>query len=278
MRVTDDSDKVIINYDPLLDNEIDIDAPYIDYSYALDQTTIEEPSNGVYDTLFYNDTKILIVGKIAEVEIRFYSTENPNEKYRTGQKHFKGKIMDIQQIQGESGTGYTIRVDTSKEWYGKVENLSIGREYVEKTKTRCIAILTFNEHGRIISELIIPIADWFSSKVYLNSAIVFDETTDVAYKVGDIVDLVIYVKVKDEEAAKAGKIKVKNEDVTGRICDLQLTQRAVTEIDEDGVSWTRTVYYYIVSIDKSTQYNKSVLKIASTVIRSMVLHPIIPEV
>lgn len=278
MRVTDDSDKVIINYDPLLDNEIDIDAPYIDYSYALDQTTIEEPSNGVYDTLFYNDTKILIVGKIAEVEIRFYSTENPNEKYRTGQKHFKGKIMDIQQIQGESGTGYTIRVDTSKEWYGKVENLSIGREYVEKTKTRCIAILTFNEHGRVISELVIPIADWFSSKVYLNSAIVFDETTDVAYKVGDIVDLVIYVKVKDEEAAKAGKIKVKNEDVTGRICDLQLTQRAVTEIDEDGVSWTRTVYYYIVSIDKSTQYNKSVLKIASTVIRSMVLHPIIPEV
>lgn len=278
MRVTDDSDKVIINYDPLLDNEIDIDAPYIDYSYALDQTTIEEPSNGVYDTLFYNDTKILIVGKVAEVEIRFYSTENPNEKYRTGQKHFKGKIMDIQQIQGESGTGYTIRVDTSKEWYGKVENLSIGREYVEKTKTRCIAILTFNEHGRVISELVIPIADWFSSKVYLNSAIVFDETTDVAYKVGDIVDLVIYVKVKDEEAAKAGKIKVKNEDVTGRICDLQLTQRAVTEIDEDGVSWTRTVYYYIVSIDKSTQYNKSVLKIASTVIRSMVLHPIIPEV
>ena len=278
MRVTDDSDKVIINYDPLLDNEIDIDAPYIDYSYALDQTTIEEPSNGVYDTLFYNDTKILIVGKIAEVEIRFYSTENPNEKYRTGQKHFKGKIMDIQQIQGESGTGYTIRVDTSKEWYGKVENLSIGREYVEKTKTRCIAILTFNEHGRVISELVIPIADWFSSKVYLNSAIVFDETTDVAYKVGDIVDLVIYVKVKDEEAAKAGKIKVKNEDVTGRISDLQLTQRAVTEIDEDGVSWTRTVYYYIVSIDKSTQYNKSVLKIASTVIRSMVLHPIIPEV
>lgn len=278
MRVTDDSDKVIINYDPLLDNEIDIDAPYIDYSYALDQTTIEEPSNGVYDTLFYNDTKILIVGKIAEVEIRFYSTENPNEKYRTGQKHFKGKIMDIQQIQGESGTGYTIRVDTSKEWYGKVENLSIGREYVEKTKTRCIAILTFNEHGRVISELVIPIADWFSSKVYLNSAIVFDETTDVAYKVGDIVDLVIYVKVKDEEAAKAGKIKVKNEDVTGRICDLQLTQRSVTEIDEDGVSWTRTVYYYIVSIDKSTQYNKSVLKIASTVIRSMVLHPIIPEV
>lgn len=278
MRVTDDSDKVIINYDPLLDNEIDVDAPYIDYSYALDQTTIEEPSNGVYDTLFYNDTKILIVGKVAEVEIRFYSTENPNEKYRTGQKHFKGKIMDIQQIQGESGTGYTIRVDTSKEWYGKVENLSIGHEYVEKTKTRCIAILTFNEHGRVISELVIPIADWFSSKVYLNSAIVFDETADVAYKVGDIVDLVIYVKIKDEEAAKAGKIKVKNEDVTGRICDLQLTQRSVTEIDEDGVSWTRTVYYYIVSIDKSTQYNKSILKIASTVIRSMVLHPIIPEV
>ena len=80
MRVTDDSDKVIVRYDPLIDTEIDIDAPYIDYSYVVDMSAVEEPTVGVYDTLFYNNTKILVVNEISEVEIRFYSTENQRLK------------------------------------------------------------------------------------------------------------------------------------------------------------------------------------------------------
>ena len=275
MRVTDDSDKVIVRYDPLIDTEIDIDAPYIDYSYVVDMSSVEEPTVGVYDTLFYNDTKILVVNEISEVEIRFYSTENPNENYRTGQKHFKGRILGVYHVNDSANAGFSISVDTSEEWNGKEEVIKIDKTYAEITKARCIAILYFNEHGRVVNELVIPIKDWFSSKVYLNSGIVIDETADVVYKVGDIVDLEIYVKVSTDEN---GKITVKNESITGKITELKLTQRIVEMEDEDGVKWDRTVYYYIITIDMSKQYNKKLIKIASNVIRSMVLHPIIPEV
>ncbi len=275
MRVTDDSDKVIVRYDPLIDTEIDVDAPYIDYSYVVDMSAVEEPTVGVYDTLFYNNTKILVVNEISEVEIRFYSTENPNENYRTGQKHFKGRILGLYQVDDSANAGFSIRVDTSEEWNGKEEVIKIDKTYTKITKARCIAILYFNQTGRVINELVIPIKDWFSSKVYLNSGIVIDETADVVYKVGDIVDLEIYVKIDTDEN---GKIKVKNESVTGKITELKLTQRIVEMEDEDGVKWDRTVYYYIITIDMSKQYNKKLIKIASNVIRSMVLHPIIPEV
>jgi hypothetical protein len=275
MRVTDDSDKVIVRYDPLIDTEIDIDAPYIDYSYVVDMSAVEEPTVGVYDTLFYNNTKILVVNEISEVEIRFYSTENPNENYRTGQKHFKGRILGLYQVDDSANAGFSIRVDTSEEWNGKEEVIKIDKTYATITKARCIAILYFNQTGRVINELVIPIKDWFSSKVYLNSGIVIDETADVVYKVGDIVDLEIYVKIDTDEN---GKIKVKNESITGKITELKLTQRIVEMEDEDGVKWDRTVYYYIITIDMSKQYNKKLIKIASNVIRSMVLHPIIPEV
>lgn len=275
MRVTDDSDKVIVRYDPLIDTEIDIDAPYIDYSYVVDMSSVEEPTVGVYDTLFYNDTKILVVNEISEVEIRFYSTENPNENYRTGQKHFKGRILGLYQVNDSANAGFSIRVDTSEEWNGKEEVIKIDKTYAAITKARCIAILYFNQTGRVVNELVIPIKDWFSSKVYLNSGIVIDETADVVYKVGDIVDLEIYVKIDTDEN---GKIKVKNESITGKITELKLTQRIVEMEDEDGVKWDRTVYYYIITIDMSKQYNKKLIKIASNVIRSMVLHPIIPEV
>lgn len=275
MRVTDDSDKVIVRYDPLIDTEIDVDAPYIDYSYVVDMSAVEEPTVGVYDTLFYNNTKILVVNEISEVEIRFYSTENPNENYRTGQKHFKGRILGLYQVDDSANAGFSIRVDTSEEWNGKEEIIKIDKTYAKITKARCIAILYFNQTGRVINELVIPIKDWFSSKVYLNSGIVIDETADVVYKVGDIVDLEIYVKIDTDEN---GKIKVKNESITGKITELKLTQRIVEMEDEDGVKWDRTVYYYIITIDMSKQYNKKLIKIASNVIRSMVLHPIIPEV
>lgn len=275
MRVTDDSDKVIVRYDPLIDTEIDVDAPYIDYSYVVDMSAVEEPTVGVYDTLFYNNTKILVVNEISEVEIRFYSTENPNENYRTGQKHFKGRILGLYQVDDSANAGFSIRVDTSEEWNGKEEVIKIDKTYATITKARCIAILYFNQTGRVINELVIPIKDWFSSKVYLNSGIVIDETADVVYKVGDIVDLEIYVKIDTDEN---GKIKVKNESITGKITELKLTQRIVEMEDEDGVKWDRTVYYYIITIDMSKQYNKKLIKIASNVIRSMVLHPIIPEV
>ena len=73
MHITDDLDRPVSTYNPLLDNEVDIDAPYIDWDKVEDSQDIEIPDNGVYDTLYYIDTPILTVNQISEIEIRFYS-------------------------------------------------------------------------------------------------------------------------------------------------------------------------------------------------------------
>lgn len=274
MKVTDYSDKIQLEYDPLFDDEIDIDAPYIDFNFESDEIVSTLPKSGVYDTLFYNDQKILIVNEVCEAEIRFYSTENPNENYRTGQKHFKGRITDIREVADdtEEFPGYKITVDLSTEYNAKVHSINVGKNYVEITKTRCIAILFFNEYGRVIDELVIPIADWFSSKVYLNTAYVIEEEPVIPYKVGDLVEFEYYKKVYLESGSSKHEIRLM-EDI-GRISDIRTT--AKTYKDNDGIE--QTIEYNLLYMDCSELYYKRVLKIASTVIKSMTPHVIVPEV
>lgn len=277
MKVTDYSDKIQLEYDPLFDDEIDIDAPYIDFKFESDEVVSTLPESGVYDTLFYNDQKILIVNEICEVEIRFYSTENPNENYRTGEKHFKGRIIDIKEVltteeAEEQFPGYKITVDLSTEYNAKVQTLVINRNYVELTKARCIAILFFNEYGRVLSELVIPIEDWFSSKVYLNTAYVVEAEPSVPYQVGDLVEFEYYKKEKTNPDSREYKFNIYSD--IGRISDIKLTTKSYR--DDDGVD--QTVKYFLVYIDCSSLYYKRVLKIASNVIKSMTPHVIIPEV
>ena len=89
MHITDDLDRPSSDYNPVIDNEIDIDAPYIDFNMAENKTQISAPVNGAYDTLYYEDTPILVVNQVSEIEIRFYTTTTPNENYRVGQRHIK---------------------------------------------------------------------------------------------------------------------------------------------------------------------------------------------
>lgn len=277
MKVTDYSDKIQLEYDPLFDDEIDVDAPYIDFRFESDEVESTLPPSGVYDTLFYNDQKVLIVNEICEVEIRFYSTENPNEQYRTGEKHFKGRITDIKEVlvtkeSEEQFPGYKITVDLSTEYNGKVQTLVINRKYVELTKARCIAILFFNEYGRVLSELVIPIKDWFSSKVYLNTAYVIEEEPSVPYQVGDLVEFEYYRKERISPESKEYSFNIYSD--IGRISDIKLTSKSYK--DENDIE--QTVKYFLVYIDCSSLYNKRILKIASNVIKSMTPHVIIPEV
>lgn len=277
MKVTDYSDKVQLEYDPLVDNEVDIDAPYINFTFEEELGEATLPKSGVYDTLFYEDEKILIVNEVSEVEIRFYSTENPNENYRTGQKHFKGRILDIKQITSDKKEfgGYTISVDLSKQYNGKTQKLSINEKYVEVTKTRCIAILYFNHTGRVIRELVVPIDDWFSSKVYLNTAYVIEEEESLPYKIGDIVDIEYYKKSYTSEDKK--KYEIILESDTGRIDDIKLCKKEIF-YEENGVQCQETVEYYLLSFDCSDEYNMRIIRIAHNVIKSMKIHVIIPEV
>ena len=278
MHITDDLDRPVSDYNPILDNEVDIDAPYIDWDFIEDTEDIDIPNNGVYDTLYYIDEPILTVNQVSEIEIRFYTTVNPNENYRVGQRHIKGKVQDIKRVNSEETTnsGYSLKFDASKEWNGKISTVKIDQEYVDVTKTRCIAIIYFNEEGETIKELIIPIDDWFSPKVYLNSSLSVEKPDQYPFKVDDIVDTTVYVK-EDYQDGNAIKHRVVEKQYTGRIQEISMVKREYTTTDENNIEKRNTIYYYLIKLDISKEYDYYMITIASTVIKEMTLHELPPE-
>lgn len=278
MHITDDLDRPVSDYNPILDNEVDIDAPYIDWDFIEDTEDIDIPNNGVYDTLYYIDEPILTVNQVSEIEIRFYTTINPNENYRVGQRHIKGKVQDIKRVNSEETTnsGYSLKFDASKEWNGKISTVKIDQEYVDVTKTKCIAIIYFNEEGETIKELIIPIDDWFSPKVYLNSSLSVEKPDQYPFKVDDIVDTTVYVK-EDYQDGNAIKHRVVEKQYTGRIQEISMVKREYTTTDENNIEKRNTIYYYLIKLDISKEYDYYMITIASTVIKEMALHELPPE-
>ena len=256
MHITDKDDRPVDNYNPIIDAEVDLDAPYIDFNFAENKEDIEIPKNGVYDTLYYLSEPILTVNQVSEIEVRFYTTENPNENYRVGQRYIKGKTMDIKKIEQLEGEycGFKMIFDTSVKWNGYISTLTLDESYVKITKTRCIAILFFNEDGKITRELIIPIADWFSPKVYLNT--------------------VVYVKEQVDKSED--KFRVVEREYTGRLAEIQLVKREYTTVDENNVEKLNTMYYYILTIDNSEDYDYNKIRVASTVVKSMKIHKLPP--
>lgn len=278
MHITDDLDRPVSDYNPILDNEVDIDAPYIDWDFIEDTEDIDIPNNGVYDTLYYIDEPILTVNQVSEIEIRFYTTVNPNENYRVGQRHIKGKVQDIKRVNSEETTnsGYSLKFDASKEWNGKISTVKIDQEYVDVTKTRCIAIIYFNEEGETIRELIVPIEEWFSPKVYLNSSLSVEKPDQYPFKVDDIVDTTVYVK-EDYQDGNAIKHRVVEKQYTGRIQEISMVKREYTTTDENNIEKRNTIYYYLIKLDISKEYDYYMITIASTVIKEMTLHELPPE-
>lgn len=278
MHITDDLDRPVSDYNPILDNEVDIDAPYIDWDLVEDTEDIDIPNNGVYDTLYYIDEPILTVNQVSEIEIRFYTTVNPNENYRVGQRHIKGRVQDIKKVNSEDTTnsGYSLKFDASKEWNGKISTVKIDQEYVDVTKTRCIAIIYFNEEGETIRELIVPIEEWFSPKVYLNSSLSVEKPDQYPFKVDDIVDTTVYVK-EDYQDGNAIKHRVVEKQYTGRIQEISMVKREYTTTDENNIEKRNTIYYYLIKLDISKEYDYYMITIASTVIKEMTLHELPPE-
>lgn len=276
MHITDKDDRPVDNYNPIIDTEIDLDAPYIDFEFAENKEDIEIPKNGVYDTLYYLSEPILTVNQISEIEVRFYTTENPNENYRVGQRHIKGKTMDIKKIEQLEGeySGFKMTFDTSLKWNGYISTITLDESYVKITKTRCIAILFFNEEGKITRELIIPITDWFSPKVYLNTAITIPNPEPYPFKVNDLVDAVVYVKEQVDKSED--KFRVVEREYTGRLAEIQLVKREYTTVDENNVEKLNTMYYYILTIDNSEDYDYNKIRVASTVVKSMRIHKLPP--
>lgn len=275
MHITDDLDRPIDNYNPVIDQDIDINAPYIDFSLATNTADITPPKNGAYDTLYYKDTPILIVNQVSEIEIRFYTTVNPNENYRVGQRHIKGKVLSIDKVKDntEECAGFILSFDASQEYYGKVSNVTVDRSYVEITQARCFCILYFDDQGKITRELVIPIDEWFSANVYINSALLIADPEPYPFKVNDLVDAVVYIKKVIDDR---GNFEVIEQEYTGRLAEIALVKRIYTVTDEMGVDKDITIYYYLVTIDMSKQYELYQVVVASTVIKSMTIHKLPP--
>lgn len=275
MHITDDLDRPVDNYNPIIDNEVDFDAPYIDFDKAENTSSITPPKNGAYDTLYYKDTPILVVDQVSEIEIRFYTTTNKNENFRVGQRHIKGRVLSIDKVRDndEECAGFSLSFDSSSEYHGKISRVTVDRTYVTVTKTRCFCILYFNEEGKITNELVIPIDEWFSPNVYLNSALLIAEPEPYPFKVDDFVDAVVYVKnIVDDK----GNFEIVETEYTGRLAEIALIKRTYTVTDEMNTTKDITVYYYKVIIDMSKLYEMYQVIVASTVIKSMKIHKLPP--
>lgn len=279
MHITDDLDRPVDNYNPIIDTEIDIDAPYIDFSLAVNSSEITPPKNGAYDTLYYKDTPILVVDQVSEIEIRFYTTTNPNENYRVGKRHIKGRVLSIDKVSSndEDCAGFSLSFDSSQEYNGKISNVKVDRSYVQVCQARCFCILYFNEEGKVTDTLIIPIEEWFSPNVYLNSSLLVADPEPYPFKVGDFVDTTIYVKEEVTTDDNRSSFKIVEKEYTGRLAEISLVKRIYQDTDEMGVKKDVTIYYYLVTLDMSTLYHLYQIVIASTVIKKMTIHKLPPE-
>lgn len=276
MHITDDLDRPVDNYNPIIDNEVDFDAPYIDFDMATNSADIIPPKNGAFDTLYYKDKPILIVDQISEIEIRFYTTSNPNENFRVGQRHIKGRVLSIDKVDSnlEECAGFSLSFDSSLEYNGKISNVTVDRDYVRVTQAKCFCILYFDENGKITDTLIIPIDEWFSTNVYLNSSLLVSDPEPYPFKINDFVDAVVYVRnIIDDK----GNFEIVEKEYTGRLAEISLVKRIYTETDEMGVDKEIVIYYYRVTIDMSKLYELYQVTVSSTVIKSMKIHKLPPE-
>lgn len=276
MHITDDLDRPVDNYNPIIDNEVDFDAPYIDFDMATNSADIIPPKNGAFDTLYYKDKPILIVDQISEIEIRFYTTSNPNENFRVGQRHIKGRVLSIDKVDSnlEECAGFSLSFDSSLEYNGKISNVTVDRDYVRATQAKCFCILYFDENGKITDTLIIPIDEWFSTNVYLNSSLLVSDPEPYPFKINDFVDAVVYVRnIIDDK----GNFEIVEKEYTGRLAEISLVKRIYTETDEMGVDKEIVIYYYRVTIDMSKLYELYQVTVSSTVIKSMKIHKLPPE-
>lgn len=275
MHITDDLDRPVDNYNPIIDNEVDFDAPYIDFDLATNSSEITPPKNGAYDTLYYKDTPILIVDQVSEIEIRFYTTTNPNENFRVGQRHIKGRVLSIDKVDSnmEECAGFVLSFDASLEYRGKISTVTVDREYVRVTQAKCFCILYFNEEGKVTDTLVIPIDEWFSTNVYLNSSLFVADPEPYPFKIDDFVDAVVYIRnIIDDR----GNFEIVEQEYTGRLAEIALVKRVYTETDEMGVDKDKIIYYYRVTIDMSKLYEIYQVTVASTVIKSMKIHKLPP--
>lgn len=196
-------------------------------------------STSIATALFHRNTKLVREGEISEIEIKFYSSETPNEKYRIGQKHVKGKLVSI--VKYADNNGYTLTYDISKLYHGEKNIFTISRTYIEACKARCIQfdINSILEDGTVESRsYTVSVDEWLSTNTYLGTAVISDDTEKFAYDKESIVEVEIRL-------------------------DAGATHKGIARIDNMIATELGSSVVYNITFDFSTEYDYRVESIVS---------------
>lgn len=141
----------------------------------------------VANTLYNRGNKIIREGETGKVEIRFYSSETPNEKFRIGQKTLIGRVTTIDKI----NDGYSFTFDLSEKYFGKTNTFQINKLYIEACYIRCIVFDITNTINDIEEQrsYIISADEWLSTNTYLNKGIIDTSTEQWAYEAEQYVEV-----------------------------------------------------------------------------------------
>lgn len=184
----------------------------------------------VANMLYNRKTKLLREGEIGTFETRFYSSDTPNEKYRIGQKHVKGKIVSIT----NRHDGFSFNVDISKDYNGKYNEFAITEKYIELCHIKCIVFIidsTTLDGQTEHREISITKDEWLSTNTYITTGLVDETTESSSYNIGDIVE-VTYNTTEE-----------KNKVIIAKILNIY---KYTDSSDND---------LYRISFDGSTEYN-----------------------
>lgn len=191
----------------------------------------------VAQMLYNRDTKLLREGEIGTFEIRFYSSETPNEKYRIGQKYVKGRIVTMT----DTGSGFGFNVDISTEYNGLYNEFEITDKYITLCNVKCIVFVIdsitldgLTEHR----EIVISTDEWLSTNTYLTTGIVSSTTEQYSYNIDDIVEFTYNTNSSSDQIKCIARI-------------LKIDQY-VDSSDE---------VTYTIQFDASTEYNYNVFSL-----------------
>ena len=206
----------------------------------------------VANTLYNRGNKIIREGETGVVEIRFYSSETPNEKFRIGQKTLVGKVTTINRI----SDGYEFTFDLSDKYFGKKNSFQINKIYIEACYIRCIVFNITNTINDVEKKrsYIISAKEWLSSNTYLNEGIIDTSTEQWAYESNQYVE---------------AKINLIDETVEG-------VARIVDIVNSGDVDANNEVIFR-VTLDFSDKYSYKVVETTTNVIEYIRKYELPPQ-
>ena len=228
----------------------------------------------------YYDFKVFSTNDENLIEIRFYSTETPNEAFRIGQKRCRGRIHDINKSDTQlDNDGFLLTIDSSKEKNGDLYDFLIDDSYLSSINAKSILIYYYEKDTSFSPKesLIIPVDEWLSAMVYINKRITIEALDEedklVEFDIDDYVRIVYITEVEYQEIYDP-KTKKTTYSATNILGTASIDARIESIIPEsvviakaDGSTREEVIYKFILDI--STYHNYITMTITSPNISSI---------